>query len=42
MLKKTSEKLKEYEQNKIFQNTWNVKLPWAELVTSEDGKVHQV
>jgi hypothetical protein len=42
MLKKTSEKLKEYEQNKVFHNTWNAKLPWPELVTSEDGKVHQV
>jgi hypothetical protein len=34
--------LKEYQHNKIFQNTWSAKLPWAKLVTSEDGKVHQV
>ncbi len=34
--------MKEYQHNKVFQNTWSAKLPWAKLVTNEDRKVHQV
>ncbi len=26
----------------MFQDVWNAKLPWAELMVDAHGKVHQV
>ncbi len=31
-----------YEQNKLFQDFWNVKLSWLEFVMDEQRKVHQI
>ncbi len=33
---------KEYEQNIVFHNVWNVKLPWVKSMVDIHGKVHQV
>jgi hypothetical protein len=41
-VEKTKKKRKVYEQNKLFQDFWNVKLPWLEFVMDEHRKVHQI
>jgi len=40
-MEKIKRKRKDYEQNRVFQDVWNVKLSWVELVVDEQRKVHQ-
>jgi hypothetical protein len=35
-------KVKEWEINQIFQDVWVTKLPWAEAMLGENGKVNMV
>ncbi len=34
--------MKEYEQNKMFQDVLSIKLSWVEFVVDEQGKVNLV
>jgi hypothetical protein len=38
----TKKRKKSYVMNRHFQNTWVVKLPWAESIMGSNGKVVQV
>jgi hypothetical protein len=38
----TKTKQKVYELNKVFQDVWNVKLPWVNSMVDAHGKVHPV
>jgi hypothetical protein len=33
-------KHREYERSRVYQDIWAAKLPWAESVLDNDGKVH--
>jgi hypothetical protein len=42
MREETRRRRREYERARVYQDIWAAKLPWAESVLGNDGKVHQV
>jgi hypothetical protein len=38
----TRRRRRDYERSRVYQDIWATKLPWAESVLGNDGKVHQV
>lgn len=42
MPKETQRQTKSYDHNCTFQDVWDVKLPWTQVVIALDGKIHQI